>query len=229
MFAHRGASAYAPENSLEAFQLAMKLGATGLETDCWLTLDNEVILDHDGVVKNRRFKKFGAKKISTVRFNDLEKTIIKFSQLLELVDVETPLSIDVCDIEAMSRINESANDQSNCSRIYICHPDIEILADWKIRYPNFKYVNSIRLGKITEGPEMRCARLSRLNLDALNMHRTDWNGGLVALAHRFGLGAFCWDLQHREQIENALLMGTDAIYSDWPDRMVDAFKNTLIN
>ena len=37
MFAHRGARAHAPENTLEAFALGLRLGATGLESDVWLT------------------------------------------------------------------------------------------------------------------------------------------------------------------------------------------------
>ncbi|MGA1075335.1 MAG: glycerophosphodiester phosphodiesterase, partial [Ilumatobacteraceae bacterium] len=48
MFAHRGARAHAPENTIEAFQLALRLGATGLESDAWLTADGVVVLDHDG-------------------------------------------------------------------------------------------------------------------------------------------------------------------------------------
>ena len=38
-FAHRGARAHAPENTIEAFTLAFRLGATGLESDVWLTAD----------------------------------------------------------------------------------------------------------------------------------------------------------------------------------------------
>ena len=56
-FAHRGARAHAPENTLEAFALALRLGATGLETDAWLTADGQVVLDHDGVVKVGRRKR----------------------------------------------------------------------------------------------------------------------------------------------------------------------------
>src|SRR6185436_7833703 len=46
-FAHRGARAHAPENTLDAFALALRLGATGLETDLWLTADGIPVLDHD--------------------------------------------------------------------------------------------------------------------------------------------------------------------------------------
>ena len=51
-FAHRGARAHAPDNTLESFVLARRLGAAGLETDVWLTADGVVVLDHDGVVKS---------------------------------------------------------------------------------------------------------------------------------------------------------------------------------
>src|SRR5689334_15712373 len=52
-FAHRGARAHAPENTLEAFHLAQRLGATGLESDVWLTADGVAVLDHDGIVGGR--------------------------------------------------------------------------------------------------------------------------------------------------------------------------------
>ena len=42
IFAHRGASAYAPENTLPAFELAERQGADGIELDVQLTKDGEV-------------------------------------------------------------------------------------------------------------------------------------------------------------------------------------------
>ena len=44
-FAHRGARAHAEENTIPAFELALKLGATGLETDAWLSQDGTPVLD----------------------------------------------------------------------------------------------------------------------------------------------------------------------------------------
>ncbi len=227
MFAHRGASAHAAENTRESFQLALKLGATGLETDCWVTKDDQVVLDHDGVVKGGILSKLRPKKISEIASSELPNSIPSYDQLLRLSPDDASISIDVCDTRAMPLIAASTSDKDNPGRIFICHPDIRVLESWKVLYPEFRYVNSIRLSKIVEGPERRCADLAKFKIDVLNMHHTDWNGGLVSLAHRFNIGAFSWDLQHDEQLQTAFLMGVDAVYSDWPDRMTDAFNKTL--
>lgn len=50
IFAHRGASAYAPENTMIAFALAMEQGADGVELDVQLTKDGEVVVIHDEVI-----------------------------------------------------------------------------------------------------------------------------------------------------------------------------------
>lgn len=48
--AHRGASARAPENTLEAFRLAVEAGAGGLELDVHVTRDGQVVVIHDATV-----------------------------------------------------------------------------------------------------------------------------------------------------------------------------------
>ncbi|GAA0416410.1 MAG: glycerophosphodiester phosphodiesterase [Bacillota bacterium] len=51
IFAHRGASKYAPENTMPAFQKAYHMNADGIETDVQLTKDNIPVLIHDENVK----------------------------------------------------------------------------------------------------------------------------------------------------------------------------------
>lgn len=51
IIAHRGASAYAPENTLAAFELAVKQKAHWFELDCTLTKDEEVIVIHDDTLE----------------------------------------------------------------------------------------------------------------------------------------------------------------------------------
>ena len=47
IIAHRGASAYAPENTRAAFDLAVRMGVTEIELDTQLTTDGEIVLCHD--------------------------------------------------------------------------------------------------------------------------------------------------------------------------------------
>ena len=47
IYGHRGASAYAPENTLEAYKLAMEMGADGVELDVHLSKDGELMVIHD--------------------------------------------------------------------------------------------------------------------------------------------------------------------------------------
>jgi len=51
IIAHRGASKYAPENTMPAFELAVQMKAEGIETDVQLTKDNIPVLIHDEHVK----------------------------------------------------------------------------------------------------------------------------------------------------------------------------------
>jgi glycerophosphoryl diester phosphodiesterase len=47
LYAHRGAAFELPENTLEAFALALELGAHAIETDAHMTRDGRVVLSHD--------------------------------------------------------------------------------------------------------------------------------------------------------------------------------------
>jgi glycerophosphoryl diester phosphodiesterase len=49
-FAHRGTSARTPENTLEAFRMAVEAGAGGLELDVHMTRDGEIVVIHDSTV-----------------------------------------------------------------------------------------------------------------------------------------------------------------------------------
>ena len=47
IIAHRGASSYAPENTMAAFDLALQMGAAHLELDVHLTSDDHLVVIHD--------------------------------------------------------------------------------------------------------------------------------------------------------------------------------------
>lgn len=50
-YAHRGASSYAPENTMSAFHLGLEMGANGIETDVQRTKDGVLVLFHDDTIR----------------------------------------------------------------------------------------------------------------------------------------------------------------------------------
>lgn len=48
--AHRGASSYAPENTVAAYDLALEMGARHIELDVHLTTDGQVVVIHDDLL-----------------------------------------------------------------------------------------------------------------------------------------------------------------------------------
>src|SRR4051794_22689063 len=95
-FAHRGARAHARENTLEAFALGLRLGATGLESDVWLTSDGVPVLDHDGVVRVGRRKR----SVSQLRRDELPQHIPTLAELLAECGSDYELSLDLKDQRA---------------------------------------------------------------------------------------------------------------------------------
>jgi glycerophosphoryl diester phosphodiesterase len=219
-FAHRGARAHAPENTLEAFTLALRLGATGLESDVWLTADGEAVLDHDGVVGGRLRRR----KISTATRAELPEHVPTLEELYAECGTDLELSLDVKDPAAFDRVvavARAAGDDA-VRRLWLCHPDWQVVRGWRAAADDVRLVDSTRLGRIKEGAERRAANLAKAGIDAVNMHRLDWTGGLVTLFHRFEVLAFGWDAQLPRVLAELVDMGIDGVYSDHVDRMVDA-------
>ncbi len=224
-FAHRGARAHAPENTLEAFELALRLGSTGLESDVWLTEDGVAVLDHDGVVgsllRGRR-----RRAIRAHRRDELPAHIPSLSDLYEACGTDFYLSLDVKDPDAIAAVIAAARSAGPraTSRLWLCHPDLDVVGSWRDLDDDVRLVNSTRLARIPEGAEMRAAALAERDIDAMNMHHTDWTGGLVALFHRFDRFALGWDAQFERVVAELVDMGIDGVFSDHVDRMMDTIR-----
>jgi glycerophosphoryl diester phosphodiesterase len=223
-FAHRGARANAPENTLEAFRLAVRLGATGLESDVWRTADGVAVLDHDGTVRR------GLRKVPIAQLarTDLPHHIPSLEDLYAEVGTDHELSLDVKDPAALEPVLAVARAAggSATERLWLCHHDWQLLARWRALAPECRLVDSTFVGYIPEGVERRAAALADAGIDALNLHHSEWSGGLVALVHRFERLALGWDAQLPRVLLELLDMGLDGVYSDHVDRMVDALAAT---
>jgi glycerophosphoryl diester phosphodiesterase len=222
-FAHRGASAAAPENTLEAFRLAVELGASGLESDVWVSNDGEAVLDHDGLVGGwlRR------RPMGTVLRHRLPGHVPTLGELYEACGTALPLSLDVKDPAALDAVLAAADAVGARGNLWLCHPDIDLLAGWRDQAEGAHLVASTKLRAFADGTERAAAELSRLSIDAVNLHHTEWTGGLTTLFHRFELVCLGWDAQLPRHLAELLDMGIDGVFSDHVDRMVEAIEVEL--
>jgi glycerophosphoryl diester phosphodiesterase len=216
-FAHRGARAHAPENTLEAFRLALRLGATGLETDAWLTADGKAVLDHDGVAGGRLRRQ----PIAAKRRDELPDHMPTLAELYEECGTDFELSIDVKDDRVAAELVATARDVGAEDRLWLCHPEVAVAASWRELSPVVKLVDSTRAKKMQGGAERHMAEAAAAGIDVVNMHHTDWTSGLVAMVHRFGMLGFGWDAQFDRTIDNLLDTGIDGVFSDHVDRLMD--------
>ena len=222
-FAHRGASANAPANTLEAFRLALRLGATGLESDVWLTADGIPVLDHDGRVRR------GVRNRPIASFNraDLPAHIPALADLYAECGIDYELSLDLKDGSAADATLAVTRAAGAADRLWLCHPDREVLVSLRPRAGEVHLVHSTRLRRMPHGPERLAAQLAEDGIEVVNLHRSDWTGGLTTLFHRFGRLTFGWDAQHERMVLELLDMGIDGVYSNHVDRMMDAVRTRL--
>ena len=227
LFAHRGGMAHAPENSEAAFSFALESGIGGLESDVRLTADRVPVLIHDSRTSKGLLRPRIAKKNRAA----LPRSVLSLTDLYENFGCDFDLSLDIKVPEAAAAVvdvvreTEQREGKPVLSRLWLCHPDWNLLAKWREWWKDVRLVNSTPLARLTDGPERRCAQLAEAGIDALNFPHPDWNAGLVTLAHRFEVLAFAWDAHHERIIKELLQMGADGIYGNHVDRLLRVADN----
>ncbi|HEY3522072.1 MAG TPA: glycerophosphodiester phosphodiesterase [Candidatus Limnocylindrales bacterium] len=217
-FAHRGASAHARENTLEAFALALELGATGLESDAWLSADGVPVLVHDRTIRRP------GRRVDVTRRTAAELAEFRVPSLADLyaaVGTAVELSLDIEHEDVALPVVDVASGHSAEDRLWACSPSLRVLRSIRRRSPRVRVVCSTRPRRIVGGVRALLPELVGLGADALNLHWRDWSPALVDQVHEAGLLALGWDAQERGTIASLLELGIDALYSDWPDRVVE--------
>jgi glycerophosphoryl diester phosphodiesterase len=216
-FAHRGASADAPENTLAAFRLALRLGAKGLESDARLSADGEVVLVHGAVAREG----WRRKKVAQSPASELaELSVPRLADLYAELGTDYELSLDVYDPAAGKVLVEVARSAGALDRLWICSSKPALLVKLGKQAPEMHLVHSVRRRKVDIPLERHAAHLAELGIGVVNMHRSDWSAGLVGLFHRFDIQAFGWDAQEVRHLRDLLAMEIDGVYSDHVARMV---------
>lgn len=219
-FAHRGARLERRENTIEAFSRALELGATGLESDAWLTSDGVVVLDHDGVtglpLRRRHIRD---------QFRDaLPGYIPSLADTYQMLGTAFDLSLDIKDPATLEPILSAAAEAGALERLWLCEADLQRAKDGVPSAAPAHMVLSTHLEDLArtlpEGIEDAVPILAAAGVAALNMHGSEWTADRVRLAHDAGLLAFGWDAQSEYHISRLVQLGLDGIYSDHVARLV---------
>ncbi len=219
LFAHRGASGRAPENTIAAFRLAVDLGATGLETDTWLSADGVPMLVHD-----RTYRRPG-RRVAVTRSTAAAMRadgIPSLADLYAAVGAARPISIDLQHAEVARAVIAVSTEVGALDRLYTCTGDLTLLATVRRLDETVHLVHSTRARRVFGGVPARLRLLAANGIEVLNMTWRDWTPELIERTRDAGLRPFAWDAHTVVGIERALDLGPDAIYSDHPDLLVAA-------
>lgn len=218
-FGHRGALAYAPENTIAGFALALRMGATGLETDAWLAADGVPVLVHDRTIRRPGRRIFVTRRTSS----ELAAwDVPTLAQLYAACGTGFDLSLDVEHPEVGRPVIEVTRAAGALDRLRLCHPELDVLADLRTHERQVHLASSVDLRVKPPVFEAYLDRMLQAGVEVLNMRWRTWSPARLAAVHERGLLGFAWDVVEPATIAWLLELGIDAIYSDYPDRIVRA-------
>lgn len=220
LLARRGANAHAPEHTTEGYELALRLGATGLSGDAWVSADGAVVLHADGTVGGRLRRR----RIDQCTAEELDALPHPPLPLERLFDHGVALVLDVRDAAAVDPALALARRCGVIDRLWLRHPDLGLLEEWRSRSEAVHLVQVATVTSLPGGPERHAARLREAHVDALQMGPRDWTGGLTTLVHRFRRLAWGAGADHPRQIVELLDDGVDAVEGGYVERLVDGAR-----
>lgn len=246
-YAHRGARAYAPENTLLAFELAFDVGAEAIECDVQRSRDGQLVILHDGTV-NRTTN--GAGLVAQLSFEELRaldagraarlpQRIPTLDETLALVrrrGGSINLEIKGESVEESVATAEAVEpalrglDEGFRARVLVSsfeHPAVRLL---KERLPWLR-VGALYGGRTWRRRDMLAPALD-MGAEAIHPGAGLVTADLVRRAHDAGLGVNVWTANRWNTIRRLIEWGVDGIFSDYPERVVIARAiagSTLLN
>ena len=230
IWAHRGASAYAPENTLPAFILAHRLGADGIELDVHITKDRQVVVCHDDKI-DRTSNGTGSiadmtlEELRTYDFGKPDEFGTKFagtriSTLGEVYDAlyHTGMNVNV-------ELKYSATLEDTVPLVH----EITIGHGMKERviYSSFAHEGLKTLMKLDPSAvaaplygEMEQAAETALTYRASALHPAYTEAvkeGYIAHAHELGLRMHPWTVNAPAVMQQLLELKADALITNFPD------------
>jgi glycerophosphoryl diester phosphodiesterase len=238
LFAHRGASAQFPENSLPAFRRAIELGADVLETDLRATSDGHFVLSHDpsGLRTARVDKTIDRCTLSEIRGWDIGHGFVGLQgvrpfagQNIRMPTLEEALSecpealfnIDVKQARAnqLPPLLALIEKHRATDRVLLTSFLGEILG--RIRALGYPGVTGMSRPEATQlalipaaGNRLLGVRGQRLQVAPRHLFKTFADSAFINKCHDLGLAVDFWVINRPEQAAELLSLGADGIMTD---------------
>lgn len=230
IFAHRGASAYAPENTLAAFRLALQQGADGIELDAKLSADLQIVVIHDQTV-DRTTPHHG--EVRDYRLSDLRKMDAGSHFDIAYKGEGIPTLEEV--FKAVGQLTYINVELTNYASVTDSLPEraVELVRQFKLTHRVvFSSFNPIALARVRRlAPEIpigllahpgRKGSLARswlgrlLHYQSLHPEVNDVTPALVNRVHRQSGKVIVWTVNQAAQMRRLFSLGVDGIFSDDP-------------
>ena len=224
VFAHRGASAYAPENTFAAFDLAIDMGARAMETDVQVTADGHLVLLHDERV-NRTTNGHGpvaALTLAEVKALDAGswldprfagQRVPTADELLARYGGRVRLRLEVKAPGVVDRLLPLVEDAGLLDQVDLTSFELEYVVQLAARAPSAKVgylvhaIDQEAIGEtVAAGARMISGRAASLSPET------------IAEARRAGLEVSAWGVGDDELLAKVLALGVDSFTTNWPDR-----------
>ncbi len=218
--AHRGASGYAPENTLLAFQKAIDLGCDKIELDVRLTKDKEVVVIHDPTVDRTTIK--GRGKVSEMTLKEIKKLECEENQEIPTLQEVIDLCKDKIDMYVELKETGLAKPVHNLLIKNDIVSDVVIIS-FKSRYLQEMSMidRKVNLGLLFEGYIISkmvvlwtIGRLIGINYVCPNYPIV--NKKIVDMAHNMGMKVYVFDVKTKKEGKKLIKMGVDEIVTDYP-------------
>lgn len=217
LFADRGASAHERPDSLESFQLARRLGATGLHSELRATSDGVPVLAGKTIRRSIR-----RRTVSETTAAELAPDVVTLAQLYATLGRGVDLRLDVADGAAVAPALAMATDLGVADRLWLASSDLDRLSAWRSLDPRVRLVFHAGPSRAERTVEQLAARLRSERIDAVSRHHREWDGGDVAAFHRFARRCFATDALHERMIATVLHIGIDGVSSTQVSHLIDA-------
>ena len=209
VIAHRGASAFAQENTLKAFHLAFKLGATWLETDVQRSKDGVLVLYHDYCLKDGR-------KIKDLTFKELAKNNVPtLSELLKITPKNFTLNLEIKNDNNIyfgieKQILEEIKKAKNIKKENILISSFAVESLQKIHALD----KQISIGVLTRNFDIKTP-LS-LNAKSVNISDKRVTKNIIETCHKNNLKVLVYTVNDLQTYQKLKDWNTDGIFSDNP-------------